>query len=87
MGAANVSVFIKVELDADKISPSLAPRLIAACPVNIFAANATRIHVVPENEDECTLCELCLDLAPRGSLAIKKLYKDETLLARGEAAK
>ncbi len=82
-----MGVFIKIELDPERIAPELAPRLIAVCPVNIFAQNETRVHVQPENEDECTLCELCLELAPRGAVTIHKLYKDGTLVSRGESPK
>lgn len=80
-----MSVFIEIEVDADAISPEVAEELIGVCPVNIFAQNGTRVHVLAENEDECTLCELCLRVAPRGALHIKKLYKDETLVSRGSS--
>lgn len=82
-----MSVFIQVLLDKECISPELAHQLIAACPVNIFAENGTGVHVVTENQDECTLCELCLRIAPPGAVKIKKLYKDETLVSRGEVSK
>jgi len=36
---------------------------------------------VAGNLDECVLCELCLDAAPDGAVAIKKLY-DGTELRR-----
>jgi len=78
-----VSVFIEIALDENRISPELGRQLVSICPVNIFEQNGTRLHVIRENQDECTLCELCLKLAPRGTLAIRKLYKDETLQARG----
>lgn len=82
-----MSVFIQVILDKECIAPELAHQLIEACPVNIFAENGVGMHVVPENEDECTLCELCLRIAPPGTVKIKKLYKDETLVSRGEISR
>jgi ferredoxin len=80
-----MSVFIQVLLDNSQISSALGQQLVAVCPVNIFASNGAAIHVVQENQDECTLCELCLRLAPRGAVTINKLYKAETLSAYGES--
>jgi NAD-dependent dihydropyrimidine dehydrogenase PreA subunit len=37
---------------------------------------------VPENLDECVLCELCLEASPAGGVVVKKLY-DGTELRRG----
>lgn len=78
-----MSVFIEVSLDRAQISPELGQQLVAACPVNIFGQNGATIHIVTENQDECTLCELCLRLAPRGAVTIQKLYKAETLSSYG----
>jgi NAD-dependent dihydropyrimidine dehydrogenase PreA subunit len=75
-------VFIDVEVD-DSIAgdPELAKKLEEACPVDIYAARDVGVDVVRENLDECVLCELCLDAAPDGKLAVKKLY-DGTELRR-----
>jgi NAD-dependent dihydropyrimidine dehydrogenase PreA subunit len=69
------AVFIEVEID-DSIrgDAELAKKLEEVCPVNIFKASAEGVDVVRENLDECVLCELCLDAAPDGRLAVKKLY-------------
>jgi NAD-dependent dihydropyrimidine dehydrogenase PreA subunit len=75
------AVFIEVEID-DSISgdAELAKKLEEACPVDIFKA-ADGVEVVRETLDECVLCELCLDAAPDGKLAVRKLY-DGTELRR-----
>lgn len=75
-------VFIKVEV-ADEYAgdPELAKKLDEACPVDIFAATEAGVTVVPENEDECVLCGLCLDASPEGAVTVTKLY-DGTTLAR-----
>ncbi len=75
-------VFIELEVD-DSIAadPELARKLEEVCPVSIFRATDGRVDVVRENLDECVLCELCLEAAPAGKLAIRKLY-DETELRR-----
>lgn len=31
---------------------------------------------MPEREDECTLCELCLELVPPSAIRIHKLYAE-----------
>jgi NAD-dependent dihydropyrimidine dehydrogenase PreA subunit len=74
-------VFIDVEVSEEIAGDSeLAQKLDEACPVDIFAAQ-DGVKVVPENLDECVLCELCLDAAPPGTVVVKKLY-DGTELRR-----
>jgi NAD-dependent dihydropyrimidine dehydrogenase PreA subunit len=75
-------VFIEVEID-DSIrdDAELARKLEEVCPVDIFTAANGRVETVPENLDECVLCELCLEAAPDGTVAVKKLY-DGTELKR-----
>jgi NAD-dependent dihydropyrimidine dehydrogenase PreA subunit len=77
-------VFIALEVDdAVATDPELAAKLEEVCPVDIFAADGDggTLRIVSENLDECVLCELCLDAAPAGSVAVKKLY-DGTELRR-----
>lgn len=75
-------VFIDVEID-EKIrdDAELARKLEEVCPVDIFSAAGGRVETVPENLDECVLCELCIEAAPPGAVRIKKLY-DGTELSR-----
>jgi NAD-dependent dihydropyrimidine dehydrogenase PreA subunit len=76
-------VFIDVEVDdAVAADTELAATLEEVCPVDIFKARDAGLEIVQENLDECVLCELCLDAAPDGSVAVKKLY-DGTELRRG----
>jgi NAD-dependent dihydropyrimidine dehydrogenase PreA subunit len=76
-------LFIDVEVDASIAGDAeLAGKLAEVCPVDIFMAENGRVETVPENLDECVLCELCLDAAPDGTIAVKKLY-DGTELRRG----
>ena len=84
MGAAQVQhgVFIDVEVDESIASDSeLARKLEEVCPVDIFKDASGRVETVAETLDECVLCELCLDAAPEGTVAVKKLY-DGTELRR-----
>ena len=43
--------------------------------MNIFAVQGNRLHVVDENLDECTLCDLCIQAAPDGAVRVVKLYE------------
>ena len=74
--------FIEVEVE-DSIAgdAAVAKKLEEVCPVDIFKASDSGVEVVQENVDECVLCELCLEAAPDGSVAVKKLY-DGTELKR-----
>jgi len=71
------SMFIRVEVDpAAAGDRELAKKLVEACPVNIFDLDAEgKAVVVPENEDECVLCDLCVQAAPPGQVRIVKLYE------------
>ena len=75
--------FIEITLEADALGADEAARVAAVCPVDIFAVDDGRLVVRPEEVDECTLCELCLDAAPAGAIAIRKLYKSQVLHSRG----
>ncbi|HEX2358915.1 MAG TPA: hypothetical protein VHH72_03770 [Solirubrobacterales bacterium] len=75
-------VFIDVEVDESiRNDAELAKKLEEVCPVDIFTSANGRVEAVPENLDECVLCELCLNAAPTGSVVVKKLY-DGTELKR-----
>ena len=68
--------FIKVEINLDNDTDiSEAPKWVEVCPVNIFKLEDGQPVVVEDNEDECTLCMLCIDAFPQGTVAIRKLYE------------
>ena len=67
----DVSVAPAVAADA-----ALAKKLTEVCPVNIFAqAKGGNLLIVEENLDECTLCDLCVQAAPAGTVRVIKLYE------------
>jgi NAD-dependent dihydropyrimidine dehydrogenase PreA subunit len=76
-------LFIRVEIDPDVAKDKeLANKLVEVCPVNIFATDGDgNAVIVEENEDECVLCELCIQAAPPGAVIVTKLY-DGTVLKR-----
>jgi NAD-dependent dihydropyrimidine dehydrogenase PreA subunit len=77
------ALFINVDVDAAVAAvPQLAAKLTEVCPVDIFAqSDDGTLRIVPENLDECVLCELCINAAPQGTVRVIKLYSGETLPA------
>ncbi len=68
--------FIRVEIDLAKCKgQKKMAQWVQVCPVNIFALKDNRPAVVEENEDECTLCMLCIEAFPKGAITIHKLYE------------
>ncbi len=75
-------IFIDVEVAPDAVADvEVARKLEEVCPVDIFRDAGGKVETVPENLDECVLCELCLDATPPGAVVVKKLY-DGTELRR-----
>ena len=71
------SMFIRVEVEpAAAADPELAKKLAEVCPVDIFDLDGEgKARVVEENEDECVLCDLCVQAAPPGQVRVVKLYE------------
>ena len=68
--------FIKVDIDLSSCTDiSEAAKWVEVCPVNIFKLKDGQPVVVEENEDECTLCMLCIDAFPKAAIKIHKLYE------------
>jgi NAD-dependent dihydropyrimidine dehydrogenase PreA subunit len=69
-------IFIDVEVDESVAGDAgLAEKLAEVCPVDIFAVADGGVSVVPQNLDECVLCNLCVEAAPAGTIRIVKLYE------------
>ncbi|HEB88669.1 MAG TPA: hypothetical protein ENI85_03780 [Deltaproteobacteria bacterium] len=68
--------FIDVRVDP-KIAKDveLARKLAEICPVGIFVAEEDGIRIDESNLDECVLCDLCVQAAPKGTIEIVKLYE------------
>lgn len=47
---------------------------VRLCPAEIFQANGGQVKSVYDNEDECTLCNLCVDQCPGNCIKVIKLY-------------
>ena len=70
-------LFIDVEVAADAAADAeLVAKLVEVCPVDIFETDAAGgLKIAQENLDECTLCDLCIDATPAGSVKVIKLYE------------
>ena len=54
----------------------LGNQLVEVCPVRISGqASDGSARGVEENEDECVLCDLCVQAAPAGKVRVIKLYE------------
>jgi len=68
--------FIDVRVDATVAKdPEIAKKLAEICPVSIFVAGPDGVRIDESNLDECVLCDLCLEAAPKGKVKIIKLYE------------
>jgi NAD-dependent dihydropyrimidine dehydrogenase PreA subunit len=75
------ALFIDVEVDESvRNDPELARKLEEVCPVDIFRAGENGLEIVEDNLDECVLCELCLRVAPPGTVRVLKLYDGGAVL-------
>ena len=63
----------------DSASFSIVAELLlydfGASRLQVDAAKEAGLVIVNDNLDECTLCDLCLEAAPKGSIEIVKLYE------------
>jgi DNA-directed RNA polymerase subunit D len=72
-----MSEFIKLDIDLDRcLGIEKCGKCIQICPLNIFTSNGDYPKVVEANEDECTLCKLCLQGCEIDAITIHKLYEE-----------
>ena len=70
-------IFIKLIVDGKKcISAKGCLTCAQVCPVKIFKQTDDKTGIVVDeaNEDECTLCDLCLERCPVQAITLEKLY-------------
>jgi NAD-dependent dihydropyrimidine dehydrogenase PreA subunit len=75
--------FIDVQVDESVAGDTeIARKLAEVCPVDIFHAGEGGVEIVRSNLDECVLCELCLRVAPFGTVKVIKLYDGGAVLGQ-----
>jgi NAD-dependent dihydropyrimidine dehydrogenase PreA subunit len=69
-------IFIKLVLNSSKCTTAKGcAACVQVCPVRIFKrVDAGEVTVSEANEDECTLCDLCLQQCPSQAITLKRLY-------------
>ena len=73
-----MGLFITIKIDEQTCTgPVTCGRCLSVCPVNIFKAGRTIAipEIEEENEDECTLCDLCIEACSPRSITILKEYE------------
>jgi len=69
-------MFIDVVVDPSVAKDrALSKQLEEVCPVSIFDASGDELRVAEANLDECVLCDLCLEVGPKGAVQVRKLYE------------
>jgi NAD-dependent dihydropyrimidine dehydrogenase PreA subunit len=72
-----MGIFIYVEISEERcVGISQCGRCVEVCPVNVFESGGQRPVTLDENEDECTLCGLCLEACEPKAILIRKLYEE-----------
>ncbi|MEW6666492.1 MAG: 4Fe-4S dicluster domain-containing protein [Thermodesulfobacteriota bacterium] len=68
--------FIRIEVDFSKCTGiNACGGCVRACPVNLFDREGGSPSVIVENEDECTLCDLCRQACGPSAITIHRLYE------------
>jgi len=69
-------IFVNLQVDASLCAREpLCRECVSSCPVDIFAhPEGTTAQVVPQSEDECILCQLCVDRCRVDAVTLIKLY-------------
>jgi ferredoxin len=74
-----MGLFIKLQIDeASCLGVRKCGLCIKVCPVKIFKDNDGRPVSIEDNEDECTLCSLCLNECKPNAVRLRKMYEPET---------
>ena len=67
--------FVEIDIAKDKcVGTKECGACIKVCPVNIFEEKDGMPTTIPKNEDECILCDLCLDKCTPNAISISKKY-------------
>ena len=72
-----MGMFIRLEIDLERCTAGTGcARCVEVCPVDVFRLLEGKLTADSENEDECTLCDLCLRVCSEGALRLIKLYEE-----------
>jgi NAD-dependent dihydropyrimidine dehydrogenase PreA subunit len=69
-------MFVRLEVNAGLCAgkPDCC-ECVQCCPVDIFSRNdGDTARSIPDNEDECILCDQCVERCPVDAVTLVKLY-------------
>ncbi len=70
-----MGMFIELRIDHTTCQVASGCDLCARlCPVEAFRVEGGQVTLIYDNEDECTLCNLCVDQCPEDAIEVVKLY-------------
>lgn len=72
-----MGMFITLEVDhqACREQAGSCRECVQLCPVDIFALDERGLAVVvADNEDECILCNQCVERCPANAVTLRRLY-------------
>lgn len=71
-----MGLFIQLAVDAERCAARGECReCVQSCPVEIFIRDSgSPAAILGENEDECILCNLCVDRCPVEAVRLSRLY-------------
>lgn len=70
-----MGVFIEVRIDREACLAKQGCEICSrVCPVAAFVIGNGQLMLVHDNEDECTLCNLCVEQCPANAIEVARLY-------------
>jgi len=71
-----MGIFVKITIDGETcIGSEVCGKCVDVCPVSIFKPHTGVPIIAPEYEDECILCNVCLESCEPSAISIQKLYE------------
>lgn len=71
-----MGIFIEMQVHENKCQVASGCTLCTTiCPVDVFVIEDHKVEKVFDNEDECTLCNLCVEQCPGQAIRLVKLYE------------
>lgn len=69
-------IFVNLQVDVSVCAGQpFCRECVSCCPVDIFTRpEGGTAQIVAQNEDECLLCQLCVDRCPVDAVSLVKLY-------------
>lgn len=71
-----MSLFVNLEIERQKcLGLKECGKCLKVCPVGIFGEAGEYPRTIEDNQDECTLCDLCLAACEPGAIEVRKQYE------------